>query len=118
MYRVFVYGTLKRGFCRHSALESQKFLGEAATEPGYMLYDPGDYPGMVRCEQGRAIEGELFEVDHACLLNLDLIEGVDEGYYSREPVRLMPPWRDESAMTYLYQKPIDGFSAIRGWHSR
>ena len=115
MQRVFVYGTLKQGFCRHHAISSQKFLGPAKTQPIYLLFDLGSYPGLVADEDGISIEGELYEVDEDCLKNLDLVEGVNEGYYSREAVQLIDHWDDEPALTYIYLKSTDGCAQISSW---
>lgn len=118
MHRVFVYGTLKRGFCRHDALQQQAFLGLARTEANYKLFDLGEYPGLIVAEDGISIEGELYCVDDDCLAKLDQVEGVDEGYYSRESVMLQPPWNDEATLTYIYRKPIAGHSEIPQWPSK
>ena len=117
MQRVFVYGTLKKGYCRHDALSSAKFLGAATTEPLYRLFDLGSYPGMVCDKNGAAVEGELYEVDDECLKNLDMVEGVSEGFYSRENVQLISPWNDQDALTYIYRKSIDGHPQIVRWPS-
>lgn len=117
MQRVFVYGTLKQGYCRHEALSSAKFLGTATTEPRYRLFDLGTYPGMVYDSDGAAVEGELYEVNDECLANLDVVEGVSEGFYSREIVQLISPWNDQSALTYIYRKSTDGHNQIDRWPS-
>jgi molybdenum cofactor cytidylyltransferase len=86
--RLFVYGTLMRGGPRHAALRGERFLRTALTRPNYRLYDLGAYPGLVAVEKdGRAIHGELYEVDRRLLPLLDGIEGAPE-LYRLEPVEV------------------------------
>jgi gamma-glutamylcyclotransferase (GGCT)/AIG2-like uncharacterized protein YtfP len=117
MRRIFVYGTLKRGFCRHDALSNQTFLGIAITKPNYKLFDLGSYPGLVFAEQGKSIQGELYDVDDDCLRKLDVIEGVSVGLYRRDPIQLLSPWNLEPVETYIYLSPIDDSVEISNWSS-
>ncbi|WP_437203107.1 gamma-glutamylcyclotransferase family protein [Planctomicrobium sp. SH664] len=89
-HRVFVYGTLKRGFCRHSALVGERFVGTARTQPLYRMVNLGTYPGLFRVSQeGLSIVGEVWDVSAECLSRLDEIEGIAEGEYCREPIQLI-----------------------------
>ena len=89
---VFVYGTLKRGGSNHGHLAGQRFLGEARTMPGFTLYSLGEYPGLVADAADReGVTGELWAVDAPCLEQHDLLEGLNEGLYSRDPAALAPP---------------------------
>jgi gamma-glutamylaminecyclotransferase len=107
---LFVYGTLKRGQSRHRYLAGQAFVAVARTRPLYRLFNVGEYPALVRHQEGRSIEGELWEVDEACLRALDRVEGCESGLYAREPVELLPPYDEVSAETYLYGLPVDGLA--------
>jgi gamma-glutamylcyclotransferase (GGCT)/AIG2-like uncharacterized protein YtfP len=107
---LFVYGTLKRGEPRHRYLSGQHYLAAARTRPLYRLYDLGDYPGLIEDSAGRSIEGDLWDVDVACLARLDQVEGCDEGLYRRGSVDLATPHHEVSAVTYFYPKSIDGQS--------
>jgi molybdenum cofactor cytidylyltransferase len=101
--RLFVYGTLMRGRLRHPALSGQRFLREAVTKPKYLLFDLGAYPGMKRTPAGgRAIRGELYEVDRRLIAHLDRIEGAPE-LFRLEPVEI--EGEQTVAFAYLYQKP-------------
>ena len=82
---IFVYGTLKRGFCRAHLLTGQQFLGEARTQPLYRMFNCGTYPGLKLVpKDGLPIVGELWSVDSECLARLDREEGVAEGLYRRQ----------------------------------
>ena len=80
---LFVYGSLKRGRRHHAELGGARFVGVARTAPEYRLLDLGEYPALAAgC---RAIEGELYEVTEALLVELDRFEG---GGYDRGVLRL------------------------------
>lgn len=109
MTLVFVYGTLKRHGSNHRFLASQQFIATAQTAGGYTLYALGDYPGMVRSKNTRdRVTGEIWSVDDACLAQLDSLEGIDEGLYVREAVKLAPPFHEKSVLTYLYLRSVEG----------
>jgi gamma-glutamylcyclotransferase (GGCT)/AIG2-like uncharacterized protein YtfP len=105
---VFVYGTLKRGEQRHRYLAGQTFVAAVRTQPLYRLYNLGEYPGLVGCANGLSIEGELWDVDDACLKQLDQVEGCDVGLYRRSPVELTPPHDALRPATYFYEQNVDG----------
>ncbi len=107
--RLFVYGTLKRGYCRSHVLDGQRFLGEAVTLPHYRLYNCGEYPALVPEKSGLPIEGELWEIDAPCLQTLDAIEGIDSGLYERRLVKLQPPYQHDEVLSYFYLPGITGF---------
>ena len=111
---LFVYGTLKRGDVRAPLLDGQTYLGEAQTRPAYRLFNVGSYPALVEAAPlgilGRAIQGELWHVDDACLAWLDDEEGVDEGLYKRRPIELADDHADVNAMSYLYRRSVDGLA--------
>ena len=60
--KLFVYGTLRRGFAPHEHLRSSaRFLGKG-TILG-RLYDLGEFPGAIPSEQpSEEVEGELYEL--------------------------------------------------------
>lgn len=105
-FRLFVYGTLKRGGTRHPPLASQRFLGECHTTPHYGLYLFGTYPGLKRCpEGGQVVHGELFEVDASLRQWLDLVEGAPD-WFQLDTVEIVgqpgPVW------AYYYQMDPGG----------
>ena len=85
-HRIFVYGTLKKGFPNHDRyMQSAEKLGDYRTVENYPLFLIGKsyVPCMINAPgQGQQIEGELYEVDDDCLKRLDALERVKkpDGY--------------------------------------
>ena len=78
--KLFVYGTLRRGFKLHSELAKLKarYLGKGRI--GGNLFNLGEYPGVVPASSARkGVEGELYELSNAKehLPVLDRIEEFD-----------------------------------------
>jgi gamma-glutamylcyclotransferase (GGCT)/AIG2-like uncharacterized protein YtfP len=108
-FLLFVYGTLKRGGCRHGPLAGQRFRGETCTRPGYILYDLGEYPGLTAgADSVVAVQGEVYEVEEALLPWLDTVEGAP-GWFKREPIAV--EGFTEPVWAYFYQGDPTG--AIR-----
>jgi gamma-glutamylcyclotransferase (GGCT)/AIG2-like uncharacterized protein YtfP len=97
-----------QGGVRHRVLAEQRFLGEARTHPHYALYDLGAYPGLVPSEsEGRAIHGELYEIDDGLIARLDRIEGAPN-LFRLEPILIED--HPGEVFAYFYQGGIDGCS--------
>lgn len=106
---IFVYGTLKRGGLNHGHLRGQRFAGCARTRPEFRLYELDGFPGLVPTpEDGRSIQGEIWEVDLPCLARLDEFEGVGAGLYAREPIGLLPPDDSHPVEAYLFLGSVAG----------
>jgi gamma-glutamylaminecyclotransferase len=105
---LFVYGTLKRGYCRSQFLEGASFAGEAKSLPRYRMVNVGSYPGLVESEDGLSLEGEVWEVDASRLAELDVVEAVSEGEYERRAISLLPPFDQGHVEAYFYLRPIAG----------
>ena len=106
MHRVFVYGTLKRGFPNFDAgMRTALYRGRCRTKERFPLVIAGpwhtpcliDEPGA-----GFQVLGELYDVTNACLEVLDRIEhvGLPNGYHRREVVVSMAEG-DGDAWIYL-----------------
>lgn len=75
--RLFVYGTLRKGFPLHKYLSQKaRFLGSGTIRG--VLYDLGKYPGAIPSDMGE-VKGELYELAPGShhLNELDRIEGFD-----------------------------------------
>ena len=83
MHRVFVYGTLKRGFRNHHFLEKSRLMGEAHTVAAYRMLD-GRFPVLRDSGPDRMpVGGEVYEIDAPTLIALDDLESVASKMYDR-----------------------------------
>jgi gamma-glutamylaminecyclotransferase len=104
-HRVFVYGTLKRGYSNHGyLLREAHFAGEAVTPAGYAMLEPS-FPVVMHAEQdGMAVAGELFHVNDATLAKMDRLEGVrpdGSGIYTREVIDVVEDSHNVKAYIYI-----------------
>jgi gamma-glutamylcyclotransferase (GGCT)/AIG2-like uncharacterized protein YtfP len=85
-HRVFVYGTLKKGYGNHGLLQrcNAEFVGTASL-PNYNMRHLGGFPAIYRTAAGYpAVKGEIYWVNADGLVALDRLEGVDSGLYRRD----------------------------------
>jgi gamma-glutamylcyclotransferase (GGCT)/AIG2-like uncharacterized protein YtfP len=101
-FRLFVYGTLRRGQLRHRYLGESRYLGAVRTESGYTLYHLGEYPGL-KVGDG-IVEGELYEVPETQLAVLDAVEGAPDLFH-RGPVVLED---GQEVVAYFYVPAVRG----------
>jgi gamma-glutamylaminecyclotransferase len=98
--RVFVYGTLKRGFCNHDALlAGAEFLGAAMTVARHGFYlgtdehapEADEIPYLYRLakttNEATLVHGEVWAVSPLTLRQLDRLEG-HPNWYRRESIRV------------------------------
>ena len=116
--RVFVYGTLRRGFINNEATlafrNGATFLCEG-TLPG-ALYSVGWYPALIEGEPGE-VRGEVWELSTPGLMDvLDEYEGLtDDGppEYIRERRQVRTDRGPIEAWAYIYVHEIDRHQIIR-----
>ncbi|KAG2636556.1 putative gamma-glutamylcyclotransferase At3g02910 isoform X1 [Panicum virgatum] len=94
--RVFVYGTLKRGFPNHPLLVAcaSPFVGAASTAaPASLVIGPYSVPFLLptpsSSSSGRVVAGELYAPSPAALAELDALEGTHIGAYERRPITVV-----------------------------
>ncbi len=84
--RLFVYGTLMKGFHNNHLLTSSKYLGGGMLEIPYYMVSLGDaFPALTPCEGLNWIKGELYEVTENTLDRVDRLEG-HPWFYRRERI--------------------------------
>jgi gamma-glutamylaminecyclotransferase len=86
MSKVFVYGTLKKGYCNHSCLEDSPLVGKGKSVPRFRMFTNGYFPMVIRTfnTEGVQVTGEVYEVSPETLARLDRLEGVSYGHYRRD----------------------------------
>lgn len=80
--RVFVYGTLKKGFGNHGFLKNSKYLGTDMVDDHTLVRGIG-FPYMVEMKGGD-VAGEVYEVNKATMEKLDMLEGYPSHYQKKE----------------------------------
>lgn len=86
LVRIFVYGTLRAGEGAAGLLQGCRRLG--VVEVRGALYDVGGrFPALVLGGEGE-VEGEIWECPEPRLRILDEYEGVGQGLFRREVVRM------------------------------
>jgi gamma-glutamylaminecyclotransferase len=130
MHAVFVFGTLKEGFCNFGVNQGRRVGTDFVTVERYSLYIIGQdhLPWLVAPEtvdEGHAVVGQLFEVDDATLANMDRLERVDEPlWYRRVAIAVQPreggaprsAWvylgnRDRMAQDTVHVGPVPEYTA-------
>jgi gamma-glutamylcyclotransferase (GGCT)/AIG2-like uncharacterized protein YtfP len=120
--RLFVYGTLMRGYVHPMARllsANAEFLGEASCRG--RLYRVKHYPGLVLSEEpSEIVHGELYRLREveAMLREFDMYEACGEGFpeptqYLRQmfSVRLADG-SESAAWTYVYNWPVEKLTRI------
>ncbi|MCA1500478.1 MULTISPECIES: gamma-glutamylcyclotransferase family protein [unclassified Bradyrhizobium] len=120
--RLFVYGTLTRGFDHPMArllAAHAEFISEATCRGRLVLVE--HYPGLLLSETpSDIVHGELFQlrVPDELLRELDMYEACGEGYpepteYLRQMVEVtLPDGASEKAWTYVYNWPVTDLPII------
>ena len=113
--KLFVYGTLKRGFGNHAVLRGAEFIGKASLQ-GFEMYSLGGFPGIIPVTGFSWVEGELYEVSD--FLHLDRLEGYNpetkRGMYLREEVSVVPENSEEpvACEVYVWNREVIGRTLI------
>jgi pyruvate carboxylase len=105
--KLFVYGTLRRGFKLHSALAKLKarYLGKGRI--GGDLFNLGEYPGVLpAASTRRGVEGELYEIPNP-MEHLPVLDRIEEFNPQRPSKSLFVRRRATVRM--------NGGSRVRAW---
>ena len=93
-HRIFVFGTLKQGFCNHHVNRGTRVGGDWVTVQPHPLFilGPRHLPWLLpQPGQGHRVVGQLFEVDDTTLADMDRLERVTEPlWYQRQPIEVRP----------------------------
>lgn len=111
--RLFVYGTLKKGFKNHALLRDSEFLGQSNIRGAELYLDITNHPDFesLREKVGTEfdpfpyayegignIKGEVYDISNNenLIPELDIFEGVDKGPYTRDVIVT------EYGLAYIY----------------
>jgi gamma-glutamylaminecyclotransferase len=98
LFKIAVYGTLKKGFHNHDLLKNSKFLGVGISKRRFLLGHYA-YPAIVVGERGTPIEVEIYSVTAEILVRIDVLEGYPDFYKrSLEKFQL----NNEEVETFIY----------------
>ena len=116
MNRVFVYGTLKRGFPNEAAMKDFLYIGRCRTIDAYPLVIGGRWHSPYLIAErgvGHRIYGEVFEVDNEGLEMLDRMEGAHlSNGYRRITVMIEEPGGGVPVAAWAYVKDRDSIDGI------
>jgi len=99
-HKVFVYGTLKAGYCNHYLLQGK--IAQPAIALQIQLHAGPDYPFAIR-GQGNA-HGEVYEIDEITLQALDQLEQEHDDYYRELTPVILDTQQEIMAWIYLNYK--------------
>ena len=105
--KVFVFGTLKRGFPLHHGMAGAKFLGEYQTVERFPMFVAGPwFAPMMMNEPGVGLHvlGELYDVDDAQLACLDGIESIGRPGNLRMSIEIEPMRAGARCTAFAYMK--------------
>ena len=106
MHRVFVYGTLKRGFPNHHYMTGATFIAEARTVDAYPLVVGGTWftPYLIpEKDEGHRVKGEIWDVPEHMMPALDRLESVHlPNGYRRTVIPVMLDGSDERSEAWTY----------------
>lgn len=116
---LFVYGTLKQGFPNYHLNKGQRVAGEYRTKQPFPLYvarlpNEDRAPWLVHSPgEGHQVSGQVFEVDEATLLAMDVFEevGVPTGYLRVEIELDAGPGEATPLRAHAYMKHADQLPA-------
>ena len=101
---VFVYGTLRRGFCNHRYLRGAVLLGAGRTAKPYGLYLEAGIPYLLEAEARYPVVGELYQVGAAVLAGLDRLEEHPHVYERRLAEIVMDDGQTRPAWIYFARR--------------
>ncbi len=123
-HKVFVYGTLKRGYSNHSLIAAATYLGKAKTADKWTMVGKGAaFPYILEKDDvlGNHVEGEVFVVNDKELRDLNALEGVPY-HYKINTIKVHYTDTFEEEIVRMYSKThfepgyTDKHTIISSWH--
>jgi len=105
--RIFVYGTLRKGFGLNPYMNAFKYLGVGKLN-GYDMYSNGSYPMIVRGSS--EIVGEVYEIKNG-INEINILDKI-ECAYNRTLVRVKLNNALTDAEAYVYKGAVNNLKKI------
>lgn len=119
-HKVFVYGTLKRGFPNHHYMTGAEFVCEARTVEAYPLVVGGQWFTpylMPERGTGHTVKGELWNVPEAMMPALDALESTHlPNGYRRHRIAVLPEAAGEPVEAWTYFRERRHIPVIHSGH--
>ena len=115
VWDVFVYGTLRRGFCNHGWLGRAAFCGTAQTVAACCLYLEAGIPYLAADEARYPVVGEVYRVtDARTLAGLDALEEHPRVYERRQTAVVMDDGGEIRTAWVYFARRTPGVAAATG----
>ena len=110
-YKLFVYGTLRKGCHNHYFMRDAKFISNGYTEERMCLVAHIDYrvPLTWLDSHGTQLKGELYEIDEQSLAPIHGME-INSGYHAKKMVIVEETGKHTIALVYCHYSPEKQFS--------
>jgi gamma-glutamylcyclotransferase (GGCT)/AIG2-like uncharacterized protein YtfP len=110
--KVFVYGTLKRGYGNNRAcLDGARFIGEATSASPFGMRAAG-FPVIWPDRFGHPVRGEVFEIGDEHRQACDQLEGHPNFYRRMRRRFVLDGGKKITAWVYIFQGPRNGGFAV------
>tara|TARA_Y100001973_G_C5156014_1_gene310794 strand:- start:737 stop:1126 length:390 start_codon:yes stop_codon:yes gene_type:complete len=80
--KLFVYGTLKKGYSNHSIIQKTTYIGDFISIDRFDL-SGYSFPKIYPNDQGKRIKGEIYDLYEQDFIATDMLEG-NGSFYRRE----------------------------------
>jgi gamma-glutamylaminecyclotransferase len=102
-YKLFVYGTLRRGFHNHDLMRNAKHICDGRTTDSMrlMVHRGHGIPFTWKDEGGKPLRGEFYEIDEEDIMPIHSME-VSAGYEAKWLSIILDSGETARALVYLY----------------
>ena len=110
--RLFVYGTLQKGFFLNSYLRRFDYVGDFSLK-GFKMYCNGYYPMIIKGSEEDIVKGELYECSPEVWGSVKGCLDQIEGSYFRRLVNVFKGKKVFKAYVYVWKYAVRGLQEIK-----
>lgn len=104
--KVFVYGTLKKGFHANYMMQPGLLINSNLSIKGLKMYSNGSYPMAVKGTDKDKVTGELWDIPDNNLVHLDRYEG--------HPTLFKRTYLENlDVYLYIFQRQVDFYKEVK-----